>query len=345
MHTGFLRYGHVAVRYTTSDGVSRVMNILGTYDTDGAHMVNFVEPSDYIYGTAGWKSFAQQGGAYNRDIVGVRVERCAPGAIDAMHAYFKALDLKTQIGGASPSDASARFQLVEARLSLVASQLPGRLDVLLRRALERMRDTTEFLSKGTAARSASGSDSSVGGSAGAERLAEMALVVTEVRAVQWIAGNCAQWTSEGIVFAGLLRRSRLFPKSILVELLESEHLRHGRTKNAHVVVYKHIAHAPPYLPGYRFMAPAYVHPLSPMRNFVYNDMHRFADVLVEVAPGETEAAVRHNAAPARPPLWMPYWRAFVLGAPTAVALGAVDHIGPMGPAVAGGWLVLNWWLY
>jgi hypothetical protein len=48
-HTLFLRYGHVSVRYTTSDGRQRVMNILG--GVEGADMVNMVEPSDYLYGT------------------------------------------------------------------------------------------------------------------------------------------------------------------------------------------------------------------------------------------------------------------------------------------------------
>jgi len=66
IHRLFLRFGHVAVRYTTSDGRQHVMNILGTYDADGSQMVNFVEPSEYLYGTAGWDSYAQQGGAYNR---------------------------------------------------------------------------------------------------------------------------------------------------------------------------------------------------------------------------------------------------------------------------------------
>ena len=50
-HTLFLRYGHVSVRYTTSDGRQRVMNILG--GVEGADMVNMVEPSDYLYGTHG----------------------------------------------------------------------------------------------------------------------------------------------------------------------------------------------------------------------------------------------------------------------------------------------------
>ena len=52
MHTAILRYGHVAVRYRTSDGVQRVMNILGSLDAEGSQMVNFVPPEEYLYGTA-----------------------------------------------------------------------------------------------------------------------------------------------------------------------------------------------------------------------------------------------------------------------------------------------------
>lgn len=161
-----------------------------------------------------------------------------------------------------------------------------------------------------------------------------------------VAGNCAQWTSSGIAFAGLLRRSRLFPKAILVQLLESE-FQHGRAANCHVVVYQHVAHAPAYLPSYRFLRPAYVHPLNPVRNAVYSDMHAFADVFVKVPDGSTVASVRRVSAEhvRRPPWWMPLWRGVVLGVPSLVLLGLVDRVGPLGPAGAACWLGLSWWLF
>jgi len=73
-------------------------------------------------------------------------------------------------------------------------------------------------------------------------------------------GNCAQWTSEGLTFAGLLPSSRSFPKSILILLLESE-MRRGRSENVKVVVYSEVKHAEKAWPNHRFLAPAYVHPL------------------------------------------------------------------------------------
>lgn len=174
VHAGLLRYGHVAVRYTTSDGAQRVMNILG--GVEGADMVNFVEPSDYVYGTRGWETYAQQGGAYNRDFVGLRVERCSPGAVDAMHAFFEALDVRTKIDDAG---GAARFQLVEARLGALADQVPPPFGDALRRGLDGVRRSTEFLSRGDDAHDAD------------DLLAQGRRVVGDVRRARWTAGNCA----------------------------------------------------------------------------------------------------------------------------------------------------------
>ena len=77
-----------------------------------------------------------------------------------------------------------------------------------------------------------------------------------------------------------------------------------RQSNVHVVLYQHVAHAPPrdpsyrplvqvsylplahaYLPldpSYRPLEQAFVHPLHIARNLVYADMAPFADVVVSV---------------------------------------------------------------
>ncbi len=321
-HTLFLRYGHVSVRYTTSDGRQRVMNILG--GVEGADMVNMVEPSDYLYGTFGWETYAQQGGVYNRDFVGVRVERCAPGAIDALHAYYEALNKRSHI-----EDGGARFQLVDARLSTLAAQLPPPLGRLVAGAAGQLKNATEFLVRGK--RAAPGAKAHQ-------------IVADEFRHARKTAGNCAQWTSSGIVFAGLIPRTRLFPKSILIDLLESE-TRNGREKNVHVVLYEHVKAAPPYLEGFEFKRSAYVHPLSPARNLIYSNMREFADVIVSVKPDTESAVVDRMKHPRRPPPWLPMWRAASVGGPTLILVGAVDHIGPMGPVAAAVWLGMCWWLY
>ena len=79
----------------------------------------------------------------------------------------------------------------------------------------------------------------------------------------------------------------------------------------HVVLYKHVCQSPPYLENYRFLKPAYVHPLYPVKNAVFSDMERYADVVVEVPSGSTDATVRPVDAISRrrPPSWLPYWSA------------------------------------
>jgi hypothetical protein len=319
-HALFLRFGHVSVRYTTSDGRQRVMNIFGGVEGD---MVNFVEPSDYLYGTHGWETYAQQGGAYQRDFVGVRVERCAPGTIDSLHAYYEALKKRSHI-----EHGGARFQLVNARLSTLAAQLPPPLGRVVAGAAGQIKEATEFLVRGK--RAVPGAKAS-------------RVVVDEFRHARRTAGNCAQWTSSGIEFAGLIPRTRLFPKSILIDLLESE-TRHGREKNVHVVLYEKVKAAPPYLEGFRFRRPAFVHPLSPARNLIYSNMREFADAIVSVDDTEN-AVVDKNEHPRRPPRWFSVWRAASVGGSTLILVSVVDHIGPMGPAAAAVWLGMCWWLY
>ena len=196
-------------------------------------------------------------------------------------------------------------------------------------ALSRVRLATEFLSR---------SENKI------PRPKHFASLAADVRQARTTAGNCAQWTSSGIEFAGLIPRTRLFPKSILVDLLESE-IRHGRSKNAHVVLYKHVAHAPPDSPKFRFLRPAYAHPLSWVRNAVYSNMDAFADAVVVVPDGETRAVVERRRSPRRPPPYLPLLRTATMAGPALVLVGAVDHIGPVGPVCAAVWLGLSWWLY
>jgi hypothetical protein len=53
-------YGHAAVRYTLPSGEQRVMNIVK--NVDGNKLVNFVDPTEYLYGTRFTEVGAEQGG-------------------------------------------------------------------------------------------------------------------------------------------------------------------------------------------------------------------------------------------------------------------------------------------
>jgi hypothetical protein len=57
-----MRKAHLSFE-CTQDGVEQVMNILGgnALALPNASMVNFVKPPEYLYGTAGFETFAQQG--------------------------------------------------------------------------------------------------------------------------------------------------------------------------------------------------------------------------------------------------------------------------------------------
>ena len=60
---------------------------------------------------------------------------------------------------------------------------------------------------------------------------------------------------------------------------------------------------------------------------------------------DEKAVVDKRRNPRRPPPWLPMWRAASVGGPTLILVGAVDHIGPMGPVAAAVWLGMCWWLY
>lgn len=66
-------FGHAALRYTLPGGESVVMNIVK--NDERGYMVNFVPAHEYLYGTSMFDHGAEQGGVYNRRVIGVRIER------------------------------------------------------------------------------------------------------------------------------------------------------------------------------------------------------------------------------------------------------------------------------
>ena len=78
------------------------------------------------------------------------------------------------------------------------------------------------------------------------------------------AGNCARWTSGGLVAAKLMLMRRNFPKGIAVHLFESQCLRDP--SNVHVVRYRPPEHAVPRWPNYRPSVSGFIKPFHLLRS-------------------------------------------------------------------------------
>lgn len=118
-----------------------------------------------------------------------------------------------------------------------------------------------------------------------------------------------------------------------------------------MVVYKRVPDAARYYTEYEEAHATYVHPLYFLRNFVYADMDKFADVIVTVPQG-SDVAVARRVAPAerlRPPRYLPYVNAAWVATTAAAILGFFDGPEPVrtisASACAATWLLLNWWTY
>ena len=146
-------YGHSALRYTTSDGQQYVMNIVGK---PGKRMVNFLDPTDYLFGDPSitCDMGSEQGGVFNRSIIGFRLENYPSHKIDALHTYF------------------INLQQREIKKRDVKFNLAG-LPQLFR---------IPFITKA------------------------------------YERGNCALWTSKGLVAAQIFKQGTIFPKYIFVKL-------------------------------------------------------------------------------------------------------------------------------
>lgn len=128
-------------------------------------------------------------------------------------------------------------------------------------------------------------------------------------------GNCAMWTSKGLVEADLLRWPNAWPKSIWVDLYETWG---GRDrKNVHVVSYRRINQAQLSY-GKPLYSPSVVEPLNTLSNLSYINLEKFADVIVEVPGDSTKAVVRRQEPQFQPSFYRHY--KFSITATTCFAL-------------------------
>merc|ERR1711907_728470 len=93
------------------------------------------------------------------------------------------------------------------------------------------------------------------------------------------AGNCAYWTSSGLEFVNLIKRTRIFPKGIWVELFETAHAKDP--DNCHVVQYKEVEHAVKMDGSTICTGNGYsiITPLQWLQGIYYWDLSRFTDVV------------------------------------------------------------------
>jgi hypothetical protein len=390
IHLHLIRFGHVAIKYRTSDGKEYVMNINGDFSSDpDAKMVYFIDPAMYLFGTD--PILSPQGGVYNRPFVGVRIENVADGATNALHAYFQALDKasaiemktkdeKCQKAGcdddegpaqknpfAQPGSSrrgSVQFQLVDINLSTISRHLPHQLGDALERLSRKFQQQHERLQQSNihqnnvvnSLQSASGkaleaiSNSKHNIQEQVQKTVDgkdLPQDVRDFREATYVAGNCAQWSSRGLAFAGLLRRPRLYPKAILIDILEDEYLMGNRPSNVNVVVYDIVNHAKKKTDWgeFRYIESAFVHPLKPFRNWWYKEPRDFAHVIVKVPPGTDRAEICSQQPSREPKHVFRYLSIASIVGPAAIMFGLVDQIGPVGPMGAAMWLGISWWLY
>jgi hypothetical protein len=301
----------------------------------------------------------------------VRIENVAPGATDALHAYYQAVSKASEVGaeaegnhaatgstthdvGGAPGSAkrgAARFQLVEVQFSRIARYIPAPFGRFLfgtadwirgqdgkRRAamLKASQAVNDFVQK---------QDERLTDRKITDMIQDTEENIMDVRRTIYQSGNCAQWTSGGLDFTGLIRRARLFPKAVLMDLFEDEYLSNRQPNNVHVVYYDEVEDAPQIYKGFKCIKSAMVHPLYWIRNHYYDNMKDFASVVVHVPTGTDRALVNAQTPKKVPQRWLQYISLGSIYLPAAVMAGLVAHIGPLGPTSAAVWLFANWWLY
>ncbi len=107
-------------------------------------------------------------------------------------------------------------------------------------------------------------------------------------------GNCANWTSQALFFAGLLERTHMFPKATFVDLFENlvlDQHRRGAEPLAKVVYLRQAAAGRSeraWQVYERFEVT--VAPLEFLKNIMYRNLESFADAVVEVAAAGPELA-------------------------------------------------------
>lgn len=199
----FRPFGHSAVRYTLPDGTQKLVNIS---KQEGVKLVAFYEPHEWLYGLA--PEFEEQGGVYTRHMVGIRVENVADEDVLALDEYYRRL-------GKQYEDGLAKFDTFGGALIKPFHRCWYNLTGCCPRR-HRSSTSTHFEDY------VSEDEEQISHPSPSNTRNEK----DKPPIVQW--GNCANWISRGLKNAGLLRTQKLFPKIILVDILEQTSTRFGR---------------------------------------------------------------------------------------------------------------------
>lgn len=119
-------------------------------------------------------------------------------------------------------------------------------------------------------------------------------------------GNCARWTSSGLVFCGVLSYLHIWPKSIWVHLYEKHGL--NDRKNVNVVVYEHIQHAKQTCSNGPPLWIESVKPFNPFYSWNYWNLTKFADVVVKVPDDGSYKAIIEKPPKDNTKLEPNFWR-------------------------------------
>jgi Vacuolar protein sorting-associated protein 62 len=123
------------------------------------------------------------------------------------------------------------------------------------------------------------------------------LIMSPIR--NWLAGeesagNCAFWVSLGMLQAGLVHETSVWPKRLFINVFElwarAEQMQ--LVSNVHIVAYHRIDGAHSYGAGYD--ATSWVRPGSWRATRLYKSLSSLADVSVRVPPGSRRAVVVHH---------------------------------------------------
>lgn len=249
-------YGHSAIRYTTPEGHDVVMNIEGK--KDGIPMVAFYEATDYLYGT-GKDKHGSQRGVYNRNMVGIRIENVSKENIKKMHVYFLKLREYDQMG-------LKKFNIV----------LGPMLNFLTRGIIGWLIGHDKHIKD--------------------EYDASYNFSNYDLQLIKEIEyGNCAKWISEGLKCAGLITVTKVWPKSILVDIFENY-----KGSQLNIVSYQQPKKCQLAYGFKGITLGESVAPLQPFRDFAYSDLTGYSNCIVEVPSNTIKAKIIINPNPIKP---------------------------------------------